>query len=139
MGMLRRVWVVVGLVVLVGASACGPPPPPTTDVNHLTVWEADVAYADTNPEIVGWVGYGSLLYNKGLGGCNVVEGGAGWSESFTRIDSATVRVRLTLGWIEGDNGVDGYGCGVNDPLNVGLKDGNGNEVTFALIPLVSHS
>lgn len=33
----------------------------------------------------------------------------------------------------------GNWCGINDPLNVGLKDGNGNEVTFALIPLVSHT
>ena len=102
--------------------------------------EADVAYLDTDPAIVDWVGYGSFLYNQGLGGCNIVDGGgAGWTESFTRLDPTTVRVRLTLDWVEGDNGIDGYGCGVNDPLNVGLLDSNGNEVTFELIPLVSHT
>ncbi len=141
MGTLRRSWAVVGLVVVMaGASACAPPPaPPSTDINHVTIWEADVAYAETAPVIVDWVGYGSFAYNQGLGGCNIVDGGAGWTESFTRIDPATVRVRLTLDWAEGDNGVDGYGCGVNDPLNVGLLDASGNEVAFELIPLVSHT
>lgn len=140
---LRMGRAALGLAVLVvGASACAPtppPPPPSTDIDHLTVWEADVAYPETSPAIVDWVGYGSFAYNQGLGGCNIVDGGDGWTESFTRIDPSTVRVRLTLDWVEGDNGVDGYGCGVNDVLNVGLLDGAANEVAFELIPLVSHT
>ena len=101
----------------------------------MTTWQSDIAYADTLPAIVDWVGYGSYAYNEGLGGCNIVDGGAGWTESFTRIDPQTVRVRLTLDWVEGDNGVDGYGCGVNDVLNAGLLDGGGTEVAFELIAL----
>ncbi len=116
-----------------------PPLPPSTDLQHVTTWQSDIAYADTLPAIVDWVGYGSFAYNEGLGGCNIVDGGAGWTESFTRIDPQTVRVRLTLDWVEGDNGVDGYGCGVNDVLNAGLLDGGGTEVAFELIALISHT
>ena len=141
MGKFRKSWVALGVaMVVIGASACAQtPPPPSTDVQHVTVWQADVPYAEAGPAIVDWVGYGSYAYNEGLGGCNIVDGGAGFSESFTRIDAATVRVRITLDWVEGDNGVDGYGCGVNDPLHVGLLDSGGAEVAFELIPLLSHT
>ena len=126
------------LVVTIGLPACTPPPP-STDVAHVTTWEGDVVHADTLPDIVDWVGYGSFAYNLGLGGCNIVDGGAGWTESFTRLDAQTVRVRISLDWVEGDNGVDGYGCGVNDPLFVGLLDGGGSELAFEEIPLLSHT
>ena len=139
----RRTTAVLGLLLACTASvvACAPEPPlpPSTDVHHVTTWQSDIAYAATLPDIVDWVGYGSYAYNEGLGGCNIVDGGAGWTESFTRIDPQTVRVRLTLDWVEGDNGVDGYGCGVNDVLNVGLLDGGGTEVAFELISLISHT
>ncbi len=114
-------------------------PSKSTSLHHVTIWESDVAYADTLPAIVDWVGYGSFAYNQGMGGCNMLDGGAGWTKSFTRVDSQTVHVRLTLDWFEGDNGVDGYGCGVNDVLNVGLLDSGGTEVAFALISLVSNT
>jgi hypothetical protein len=30
---------------------------------------------------------GQFVFNTGLGGCNLVEGAAGWTESYTRLDS----------------------------------------------------
>lgn len=126
--------------VLALVTACTPPPePPDTNLHHVTIWQGDVAHPDSDPDIVDWVGYGSFAYNIGLGGCSILEGGAGWTESFVRIDPATVRVTITLDWIEGDNGIDPYGCGVVDELNAGLLDATGSEVAFGLIPLVSHS
>mgnify|MGYP001811675535 CR=1 FL=1 len=142
MGTLRRVSAALGLILIItfGLSACAPPPPPpSTDLPHVTTGEGDVTYADTNPEIVDWVVFGSFAYNAGLGGCSMVTGGSGWTESFTRIDPLTVRVRLMLDWVEGDNGIDPYGCGVNNPLFVGLLDGTGTEVADGEIPLLSHT
>jgi hypothetical protein len=144
MGTIRRVWpaAVVALVVI-GATACAPPPPPPkTTVDHVTVWEADVPYAETSPAIVSWVGYGSYLYNlapTAAGQCNPLDEGTGFSSSFTRIDPATVRVRVTLDWVEGRNTAGRFGCGVEEELNAGLLDGTGSEVAFALLPLVSHT
>lgn len=138
----RRIPVVAALAATIAlATACVPPPepPPDTNLHHLTTWEAEVAYADSGPEVVDWVGYGSYAYNAGLGGCNIVDGGDGFTETFLRLDPATLRVTITLDWIEGENGVDPYGCGVNEFLSVGLRDAGGNEVAFELIPLKSHT
>ena len=142
MNSIRRAGIMLALIGLAAwVTACAPPPspPPDTNLYHLTVWQADVTYPDTQPDIVDWVGYGSFVYNDGLGGCNLVDGGAGFSESFVRLDPNTVRVTLTLDWIEGENGIDPYGCGVQPELSVGLLDGLGNEVAQPQVPLLSHT
>ena len=138
-----KVLALVGLTTLGGLVACAPedPPPPPPGQHHVTVWETDVAYADTQPDIVDWEGFGSFAYNAAgpTFGCEILDGGTGWAASFDRIDAATVHVRLSLDWYEGNNGGLGYGCGVNDVLHIGLNDAGGAQVAFELIPLASHS
>jgi hypothetical protein len=82
------------------------------------MWQTDVTYPDTQPDVIDWVGYGSFGYDDGLGGCNLVDGGAGFSQLFLCPDPNTVRVTLALDWIEGDNGIDPYGCGVQPDSRV---------------------
>ncbi len=81
MGPLRTSWRRVGLVLGHPVRAVGLHASTTarTDLPHLTIWDGDVSYADTNPDIVDWVGYGTFAYIAGLGGCSIVDGGNGWT------------------------------------------------------------
>ncbi|MFV0317210.1 MAG: hypothetical protein ACK5O2_09660 [Microthrixaceae bacterium] len=126
--------VAAGALLVALLAACAPEPPPPS-VHHLTTWQGDVTYPDTNPDIVDWVGVGSFAYNTGgINGCSILDGGAGWTESFVRTDANTVRVTITLDWLEGYP----LECGVQD-IQGDLKDASGNSVRFAIIPLLSHT
>lgn len=128
---------VVLAVFALGACTDNPPPPPT-QIHHVTIWQLDVAHPDTAPDITSWNGFGTFLYNDG-GPCVTLDGGGGWTQTFVRLDAATVRVTITLDWIEGSNDGSGFFCGVNEDLNVGLVDTTGVQVAFAVVPLLSHT
>ncbi len=123
------------LVLATAMTACAPSP--STNLNHLTIWQGEVTYPNTEPDIVSWIGYGSFAYNTGPG-CDILEGGSGWTQAFTRLDDTTVRVTITLDWLEGNNSGAGYGCGVHD-IHAGLRDAGGTEVAFAVLPVISHT
>ena len=136
----------VAMVVAVLSACAADVPAPAPDVQkHVTVWGADLAWPESSPEVVDSVGYGTWVHHINnhpmYGGCMLSDSDDdGWTESYTRINASTIRMRLTLHWTEIRNdGTGNFECAPNEDLFGDLQDAAGNLVTPYWIQLISHS